>query len=165
MPREPIYRLLRDAALTALIASATCTGIGMRLARRRGKRPAALPNAVAHMTDGMPAARRQDWSGHTLRGLALNFAGCMAWACVAEAWASIRPFRQPADALARGAAMASAAYTMDMHVLPARARPAYDKVLARGERLTVYASLAATLTLRAAIAQLAGALGSGPRLG
>ena len=61
--------------------------------------------------------------------------------------------------------MASAAYAVDMHVLPPHAHPAYDQVLTGGARVALYASLAATLTGRAAIAQLAGALGSNPRLG
>ncbi len=165
MHTHPVRSLLRDAVITATMASATSTGLGMCLARRQGKPAAALPHAVAHMTDGTRAARRMKGSERTLTGLALNFVGCLAWACVAEAWAGVRPYRQPLDVLARGVAMAGAAYAVDMHLLPPHARPAYDQVLKGSARVALYASLAATLTGRAAIAQLAGALGSNPRLG
>ena len=165
MRPHPARSLLRDAVVTATMASATATGLGMCLARRRGKPAAALPHAIAHMTDGTRAARRQDGAERTLTGLALNFVGCLAWACVAETWARVRPYRQPLDVLARGLAMASTAYAVDMHVLPPHARPAYDEVLTGGARVALYASLAATLTGRAAMTQLAGAFGSNPHLG
>jgi hypothetical protein len=140
--------LLRDALVSAALASLTATGLAVELARRRGHKPPAVPNAVAHMAEGPKAAGRQDWSPHTAEGVMLNFAGCLAWSAVAEAWARLRPCRSPARALGRGAILAAMAYAVDQHVLPGRWRPAYDVVLTLPARLTVYASLAATLPLR-----------------
>ncbi len=47
--------------------------------------------------------------------------------------------------------MAGLAYFVDQHVIPAARRPAYDAVLPLPLRIAVYASLAATLTLRSAL--------------
>jgi len=160
--------LLRDAVLSAALASASSTALGMFLTHRHGNPAPAVLNSVAHMggADGRPAGRR-DWSRYSVAGLALNYLGCLFWAGVGEAWARARPDEHCVDALTRGALMSSLAYAVDQHLLPARRRPAYDVVLPLPARLAVYASLALTLPLRSALA--AGlarrALGSAHRVG
>jgi len=159
--------LLCDAVVTAALASASSTALGMFLTRRHGHPAPAVPNSVAHMGAGARAAKRGDWSRYSVAGLALNYLGCLFWASVGEAWARMRPHRHCVDALRRGALMAGLAYAVDQHILPARLRPAYDAVLPLPAQLTVYASLALTLPLRSALAAglARGALGSAHRLG
>lgn len=146
--------LLRRALLSAALASASATGVAVALGCRRGHAAPAVPNSVARMAGGPVRSGREDWSRHTAAGVALNFAGCLAWAAVAETWARARPYRSPGTALARGAAVAGLAYVIDQHLLPARRRPAYDAVLPVQARVIVYASLALALPMRSALAQL-----------
>jgi hypothetical protein len=162
-----MHALFRDALLSAALASASSTALGMLLTRRHGHPAPAVPNSVAHMGAGSRAARRRDWSRYSAGGLALNYFGCLFWAGVGELWVRVQPDRHRGHALARGAVMSGLAYAVDQHLLPARLRPAYDAVLPLPARLAVYASLALTLPLRSALAG-AGAgrvLGRAHRLG
>jgi len=142
-----VLTILRDTLRSSALASLTATALAVGLARRHGQRAPAVPNAVAHMAEGRRAAGRQDWSRHSAEGIALNFFGCLAWTCVAEGWAALRPYRDTGDALGRGATLAALAYVVDQHVLPRRWQPVYDVVLPLPARLAVYATLALTLPL------------------
>jgi hypothetical protein len=143
-----LLHMLPSALLSAALSSCTTLALAAGFSRLSGGSAAEPVNAVGSQFSGRNGRPPHDFSlTSTLPGVLVNFAGCLFWSNVSTRWAAGAPVRNGTDAARRGAVLAALAYLVDYHVLPRRLRPGYERRLGTPQLLTVYASLAFTLTL------------------
>ena len=148
--------LLRRAAVTGMVASATSAVALLALAKAKGRAAVQPINATSHWLHG-PAAAEQTATdlAHTGVGYATHHAATLFWAAVFEAWVAGRRPLRPVPLARDAAAMATVAAAVDYLATPKRFTPGWELVLSRGAMTAAYATLAVGFALGAALADRA----------
>lgn len=125
-----------------MIAAAATAGALVAFGLRQGT-PARPFNAVAEMLLGARAEGVWGFDAPvTLSGIAVHVVATVVWgvlfALVASGWRGARLW-------AGAAAFAAVVYVMDFVLLPGRLRPAFGDMMAPGQLLFLYATLAIAL--------------------
>jgi hypothetical protein len=144
----PWSRTLQRAAISGSVASVLSTLTLAVLGRREaGSAPAPI-NAVSHWFWGERAARQDGLSlRYTLAGYLTHHAAAIFWALFFERLFGRRTQRDPATALATGAAVATLAAVVDYTITPKRLTPGYEKRLSPPSLVVVYTAFAIGLAL------------------
>jgi hypothetical protein len=145
----------RDAAVSGSLAGiATAAAAAVCGKLETGSAIAPL-NAVSHVLWGDRAAKEESATlTETLPGLAINEGASFFWAACYE-----KTFGEAADrgnvgtAVLGGAAIALAAYITDYYLVPKRLTPGWEHRVSNKSLAAIYASLAASLPLRALFSQ------------
>lgn len=123
------------AGLLSALAAVACARIEQR-------EPASPIRAISHMLwGGHPARRAKERGLNTLVGFAIHQLSSVFWALFYETLFGRKT--DPGDAFASGAAIASAAYLTDYHVVSKRLQPGFDACLSNRSLFCIYAALAA----------------------
>jgi hypothetical protein len=114
---------------------------------QRENRRSELPmHAVSHIAWGdSPESHRGRKTHNYLLGTALHHGACFFWSPFFEALFGRRAEKSTSAALAGGAAIATAAYNTDYHVVPERFSPGFEAHLSDRAFFLVYAGLAVGL--------------------
>lgn len=116
----------------------------MAFSRQRTGSAAAGTNAASQWIWDRPARRARAWSWrYTAVGYVIHHASSIFWSLAHEAWRQ----RQPRPALARAAGVATLAYVVDYHVVPARLSPGFERRIGKRGMLVTYAGFALGLYL------------------
>jgi hypothetical protein len=141
-------RLARNSAVTGSAASLVSTAALMLLGRRDAGRASAPINAVSHwfwdkeaLRDGRPSLK------YTLPGFLTHHAASVFWAASYERAFGAAARRNPAVALAGGAAVAALAAFVDFNLTPRRLTPGFEHRLSRKSLWLVYGAFALGLAL------------------
>lgn len=120
------------------------TAVVAALARRRTGALSSGANATSHWLWGERAKRRHAPSArYTMVGYAIHHASSLLWAGVFDR--ATRASHAPARVAATAAAVATAAYVVDYHVVPRRLTPGFDRHLSAPGMVATYAAFAAGL--------------------
>lgn len=137
-PRAFVRQVLVSGNVAGL-ASALAAALLGRIERGRAAAPVA---AISHIHSGKSPQEHANGSPrHVAAGFVIHQGACVFWAVLFEALLgrSARPAaRRP---MLAGAAIASAAYLTDYHLVPPRLRPGFEATLSRRSTLLVYAAL------------------------
>lgn len=135
--------LVRNALVTAGIATAVTSAAALLLSKLQTGRAAAGLNATSHIIWGDSAGRvdAPDFK-HTAVGAVLNAGAMASWAAVHEL---LPRARWPVAAIAKGALVSALAYVTDYYVVPKRLTPGFEKRFTAGAMLVMYSALAAAL--------------------
>jgi len=130
--------------VTGSTASIVSTVVVAALARRRTGALSSGANATSHWLWGERAKRRHAPSArYTAVGYAIHHASSLLWAGVFDR--ATRAAHTPARIAATAAAVASAAYAVDYHVVPRRLTPGFDRHLSAPGMVATYAAFAVGL--------------------
>ncbi|HET7201747.1 MAG TPA: hypothetical protein VFI92_00115 [Steroidobacteraceae bacterium] len=141
---------LRSATQSGAIAAGTVTAaVAVAGARDSGSAVAPL-NATSHIAWGESAGAVESVDAkHTLLGMTLNAGACVFWATFYEKWFGRAAERGDVGAaLLGGAAVATAAYVTDYHLVPKRLTPGWESRISRRSLAAAYVVLALSLPLR-----------------
>ena len=141
---------LSKATWSGLIAAAT-TSVCVAWRGKRDSGSALAPiNATSHIAWGPSAAKVEIVDAkHTLLGAAFNVGACVFWATFYERWfGRLAESGDVRTALIGSAAITSAAYITDYHVVPRRLTPGWEYRISPRSLATVYTVLALSLPLR-----------------
>ena len=144
----PWSRTLQRAAFSGTVAALLSTLTLAVLGRREAGSSAAPINAISHWYWGKRAARQDDASvKYTLPGYLTHHGASVFWAVFFERLFGRRARRDPATALATGAAVATLAAVVDYTITPKRLTPGYEARLSPPSLVVVYAAFAVGLAL------------------
>lgn len=149
--RESLAGLLRAAAISGLLASATtAAAVALRARRETGSAIAPI-NATSHVAWGDEATQVEPVDvKHSALGAAIHASAGVLWAALYEKLFGARAERGDVGAaVAGGAAIAALAYVVDHHALPRRLTPGWERRVSTRSVLFTYGVLAASLPLRA----------------
>jgi hypothetical protein len=141
---------VRNALVTAAIATGVTSVTALLLSKVLTGRAAAGLNATSHIVWGDSAGRVKapDFK-HTAVGAALNAGAMASWAAVHEL---LPRARSPLAALSKGALVSALAYLTDYYVVPKRLTPGFEKHFTPGGMLLMYGALAGALGAGEALA-------------
>lgn len=141
---------VRNAMMTAGLATAVTTAAALFLSKLQTGRAAAGLNAISHIAWGDSAARvnAPDFK-HTAVGAVLNAGAMGGWAAVHEL---LPRARSPLAAIAKGTLVSALAYLTDYYVVPKRLTPGFEKRFGPGAMLAMYGALAGALGAGEALA-------------
>jgi len=140
---------LQDALLSGSVAAGT-TAATVALAGARDSGSAIAPlNATSHIAWGESAGNVANVDAkHTLVGAALHVGACVFWAAFFEKFFGHAAVRgNVGKTLLGGAAVATAAYVTDYHVVPQRLTPGWEYRISRRSLAATYGVLALSLAL------------------
>jgi hypothetical protein len=144
---------VKDAVLPGSAAAITSALVAAVRGRRDSGSAIAPINAVSHALWGDRAAESSSASfRYTAVGLLIHTGASIFWAAVFE-----KLFRRAAERggigapLLYGTALSAVAYVTDYYLVPRRFTPGFEKRVSQGSLLAVYASLAVTLGVAAAL--------------
>jgi hypothetical protein len=144
----PWSRTLQRAAVSGTVASFVSTLALAALGRRETGAPLAPINAVSHWYWGREAARQDGASlKYTLPGYLTHHGAAVFWAVAFERLFGRASERNPATALATGAAVAALAAAVDYTITPKRLTPGYEERLSVPALALVYAAFGVGLAL------------------
>jgi hypothetical protein len=144
---------LARTVLTAGLACLASNAAAATAARSNGLPESAPINAVSRIIwPARSVHRRRASARYTLSGIAINYGGCLFWACLAEHRHDAQPAWTAGRALARGMLLAASSYAIDQLLLPPPWRPGYRRLLSTPQVVAIYATLAVTLPLRGYLA-------------
>lgn len=113
------------------------------------RRPLAPINATSHVIWGEEAAHApQPELRYTLPGLALNFGAGVFWAAIYERLFGRAAEKSGSKAVLGGAAVATAAYLVDYHLVPSRLTPGWERQISPRALALVFGALALSLPVR-----------------
>ena len=137
-------RALVAGSFAGLATTATLAFLGAR----QGGSAAAPINATSHVLWGDEAGAADGVDvKHTLPGLLINGGAGVFWALVRELISARLPQRDPATAVATGAAVAGLAYVVDYHLIPRRLTPGWELRLPRRSVALGFVALGAALAI------------------
>lgn len=140
--------LLRNSIILGGVTSFTTAVAAAILGRKAGTTASAPVNAISHILWGDEALHRDRTDvRHTVVGIALNTAAQTSWALLHEWLFSKTKEKTLPNALATGAAVATAAYVTDFHVVPKRLTPGFEQRLPKRSLIGLYGVMAVTLAL------------------
>lgn len=142
--------LARRALVSGLFAGLATAAAAAFFGALERRRPLAPINATSHVIWGEEAAHAPQLElRYTLPGLALNFGAGVFWAAIYE-----QLFGRTAEkngiptALLGGAAVATAAYVVDYHLVPSRLTPGWERQISPRALALVFGALALSLPVR-----------------
>ena len=140
---------LQDALLSGSVAAGT-TAATVALAGARDSGSAIAPlNATSHIAWGESAGNVANVDAkHTLVGAVLHVGACVFWAAFFEKYFGHAAVKgKVGKTLLGGAAVATAAYVTDYHVVPQRLTPGWEYRISRRSLAATYGVLALSLAL------------------
>jgi hypothetical protein len=144
----PWSRTLERAAISGSVAAVVSTLALAALGRRADGSPLGPINAVSHWYWGKRATRQDDASlKYTVPGYVTHHGASIFWALFFERLFGRRARRDPAAALATGAAVATLAAVVDYTMTPKRLTPGFEERLSVPSMVGVYAAFALGLAL------------------
>ena len=145
------HQLIRNSLYTGSVASAATTLAVAVCGEVQNGNSLAPINAISHIAWGDQAAVENDFSWkHTATGVVLNTAAVTSWAVLYESAFGERVRRgDVVGAVLGGLGVASLAYVVDYHIVPARLTPGFEKRLSTRSLGVVYSVLGLTLGLGA----------------
>lgn len=144
----PWTRTVQRAAVSGSVAAVVSTIALAALGRRDAGAALAPINAVSHWYWGDRATRRDEASvKYTLPGYVTHHGASIFWALFFERLFGRRARRDPATALATGAAVATLAAVVDYTITPKRLTPGYEERLSLPSLVAVYAAFGLGLAL------------------
>jgi hypothetical protein len=144
----PWSRTLQRAAVSGTVASIVSTLALAALGRREAGAALAPINAVSHWFWGRRAARQDGASlKYTVPGYLTHHGAAIFWALAFERLFGRRGERDPATALATGAAVAALAAAVDYTITPKRLTPGFEERLSVPSLVVVYAAFGVGLAL------------------
>jgi len=141
---------LRNATQSGAIAAGTVSAAVAWAGIRDSGNAVAPVNATSHIVWGESAGAVDAVDAkHTLTGMALNAGACVFWATFYERWFGRAAERgDVGTALLGGAAVATAAYVTDYHLVPKRLTPGWEARISPRSLAAAYVVLALSLPLR-----------------
>jgi hypothetical protein len=131
-----------------MIAGALSAVALMLCGRADGSTAAGPLNGPAQWVWGRRAARSRRWTGRTAVGVGIHQISSVGWASLHVSTLARTPEKHSAAGLvARAAATAALAATVDYALTPRRLQPGFDQQLSLGSMVIVYAAFAAGLAL------------------
>lgn len=132
---------LREGAIAGSVASLLSTAALLLAGRRENGTVAAPVNAISHWLWDEPALHEDGASvRHTVAGYLIHHAASVWWGILhARAWGARQRAKQPAAALAGGAAAAAVACFVDYRMTPQRLTPGFEHRLSTRAMVAVYA--------------------------
>jgi hypothetical protein len=137
--------LLKNTLIVGGIATAATTVAALLFSRAEKKPATAAINAVSHIAWGDAAYEHEEPSiKHTATGGILNGAAMMTWAGLLQLVLPKKRRNLP-ETLAKSAAVATAAYVVDYHVVPQRLTPGFEEKLSKKALFGIYAVMAISM--------------------
>jgi hypothetical protein len=138
---------MRAAATGSFAGLATTAAVALSGVREIGSGVAPI-NATSHVLWGDEAGAVDVVDAkHTLPGLAINVGAGIFWAHAYELLLELSPRRDPAAAVAGGAAIAGLAYVVDYHLIPRRLTPGWELRLSRRSVAYSFVTLGVSLCI------------------
>jgi hypothetical protein len=136
-------RILSNAIVSGLAATATSTAALAIVAVTDGKGAAQPLNATSHLVYGDEAADFRDADvDHTVIGFGTHAAATIFWAAAYEASLKIHPPRPDLSVLGRAASIGLLAAVVDYTITPRRFTPGWELVLSKKSMAVVYVAMA-----------------------
>jgi hypothetical protein len=141
---RPALRLVQNALVSGNLAGLLSIVVAAVCGKIEHGRAAPPVNAISHILwGGHPARHAQQTPKNTAIGFVIHQLASVFWALFFEQLFGRQALRDAKMAWLGGAAIASAAYFTDYHIVPQRVRPGFEECLSGRSLFCIYAALAA----------------------
>jgi len=145
-----MIRFICNCLVSGVVSGALSHAAAAAASARAHGRSDLPMHAVSHIAwNDHPASHRGDAPVDAVIGTSLHYGSSIFWAGFFEALFGRRAERSTAGAVAGGAAIATAAYITDYHVVSDRFKPGFEAYLSPPALFTVYVALALGLAASA----------------